>query len=111
METGAVRLGIAHGAARSLISSLVHNADKSSNGIRSVRNGVYLVTHESVIANYELPLNWGLLIKTGDSLIVRQKEFFLDSDEGMRLAILQRIAGRNERVGFPKGPSTIDLKQ
>ena len=55
-------------------------------------NLCYLVTVEHIITDYELPLNWGLLVQRGDSLEVVSKPVWQDSPEGSRLAILQRIA-------------------
>ena len=55
-------------------------------------NLCYLVTVEDIITNYELPLNWGLLVQRGESLEVVSKPVWQDSPEGARLSILQRIA-------------------
>ena len=55
-------------------------------------NLFYLVTVDGIIAEYELPLNCGLLVMEGDSLKVIRKPIWQESPEGSRLAVLQRIA-------------------
>lgn len=61
-------------------------------------NLFYLVTIGEILADYELPLNWGLLVKKGDSLELRRKPRWIEANEGSRLAVLQRIAMVSIRI-------------
>jgi len=55
-------------------------------------NLCYLVTVDGIIKNYELPLNWWLLVQKGDALEVMSKPVWQHSSEGARLGVLQAIA-------------------
>lgn len=55
-------------------------------------NLFYLVTPKNILKNYELPLNWGLLVENGDELELVRKPMWLESTEGSLLGVLQRIA-------------------
>jgi hypothetical protein len=60
-------------------------------------NLFYLVATEGIIEDYELPLDWGLLVKTGDALMLKQRPVWHDASPASRLAILQRIAVKTTR--------------
>jgi hypothetical protein len=55
-------------------------------------NLFYLVTLDDIIADHELPLRWGLLVKIGNILDLRRKPMWLEAHEGLRLTVLQKIA-------------------
>jgi len=55
-------------------------------------NLFYLVTPPHILKNYELPHGWGHLVKKGEGLELVQKPQWLESSEGSRLGILQRLA-------------------
>jgi hypothetical protein len=61
-------------------------------------NLFYLVTTDDIIADYELPLNWGLLVKKEKTLELRRKPVWIDVHEGSRLAVLQRLAMAGSRI-------------
>ncbi|MBS0657159.1 MAG: hypothetical protein JSR82_02785 [Verrucomicrobia bacterium] len=52
----------------------------------------WLVAEPEVFAPGEIPLGWGLLVRRGESLELRQRPALLDCHERTRLALLQRIA-------------------
>lgn len=55
-------------------------------------NLFYLVVTANIIANYELPLGWGLLVRNGESLVLAQRPVWNEVSPASRLAILHRIA-------------------
>lgn len=52
----------------------------------------WLVAEEEVFAEGEIPLGWGLLVRSGENLRIEQRPALLDCHERTRLALLQRIA-------------------
>lgn len=63
-------------------------------------NLFYLVTTKGLIKEYELPLNWGLLVSIGDGLELCRKPMWIDCSEGSRLAILQRLATKGTNLFY-----------
>ena len=61
-------------------------------------NLFYLVTEEGIIADCEVPLNCGLLVRDGCSLKMLRKPVWQESTPGARLAILHRIALSGTRL-------------
>ena len=97
--------------------SALHSADfnktKFENMVRyRCAKLLYLVTMNGIIADYELPLNWGLLEIAGDSLELLRKPIWMDSYDGSRLAILQRLAIKATRHAYPNGrPAGLENAQ
>ncbi len=60
-------------------------------------NALYLVAEPEVFAPAEVPVGWGLLVRSGDTLILGQRPTFLPSPDPMRLALLHRIAQATTR--------------
>ncbi len=68
-------------------------------------NLFYLVTLRGLIAEYELPLNCGLLVQEGDALVLVRKPIWQESSKGARLALLYRIAlAGTRRLELPALP-------
>jgi hypothetical protein len=55
-------------------------------------NLLYVVAEPGILTNADLPCGWGLLERTGDTLLVKAKPHWHDVGEDDRLAFLQRIA-------------------
>ena len=55
-------------------------------------NLCYLVVEDGILQDHEAPLLWGLLVRLGDSLVLRKKPVRIEVIESARLALLQRIA-------------------
>ena len=55
-------------------------------------NLCYLVVEEGIIQPHEVPLQWGLLVRRGESLILEKTPVWQDVPVPTRLDLLQRIA-------------------
>ena len=55
-------------------------------------NLCYLVVEDGIIEPHEVPLNWGLLVRRGESLVLERKPGWQDVTQPTRLELLQRIA-------------------
>ena len=54
----------------------------------------YLVVDENVLKPHEVPLGWGLLVRSGDVLELVAKPAWQDISAEVQLIFLQRIAAR-----------------
>src|SRR5579862_1123367 len=57
-------------------------------------NLCYLVVEENILAEHETPALWGVLVRRGDQLILEKLPAWQEVAEPVRLALLERIAGR-----------------
>ena len=55
-------------------------------------NLCYLVVEDGIMEPHEVPLNWGLLVRRGELLVLDQRPVWQDVTEPTRLALLQQIA-------------------
>lgn len=88
---------------RSLVARLALLERKLAEGVKFSRiarygaaNFCYLVVEEGVLRRLgEVPVGWGCLVREEGTLRMEREAKRLVSSEGARLALLERIAGRN----------------
>lgn len=59
---------------------------------------LYLVSEEGIFAPAEIPAGWGLLVRTGDQLVLKRPPAALDSAAEQRAALLESIAVAGTRA-------------
>jgi hypothetical protein len=74
--------------------SIVHGTKFDRLAAYRLANLHYLVTEENLIEPHELPLGWGLLVRTGDSLELAEKPTWQEIAAEEQVIFLQRIAYR-----------------
>lgn len=61
-------------------------------------NLFYVVAEDDLLEPHEVPVCWGLLVRRGTSLELRQKPVWRDAEESCRLALLHKIAAAGTRA-------------
>ena len=60
-------------------------------------NLFYVVAEDGIFEPHEIPLYWGLLVRRGDRLELREKPVWQDLEDHERLALLHKIAASGTR--------------
>ncbi|MDB6155011.1 MAG: hypothetical protein JWL90_3464 [Chthoniobacteraceae bacterium] len=76
-----------------MLSGQLHSQTKLDNLLKwKAANLHYRVVEPSVLNEHELPLGWGLLVRSGDRLTLQVRPEWHEIDEQTRLTFLHRVA-------------------
>ncbi len=81
------------------ISRQLHGQTKMENLFKwNAANLHYLVVEPGLVADHEIPLGWGLLVRDGQRLDLRLRPEFKEIAEESRLAFLHRVAAAGTKA-------------
>jgi hypothetical protein len=75
------------------LSRRLHGQMKMENFFKwNAANLHYLVVEPGLVADHEIPIGWGLLVRDGERLVLRVRPELRDIPEETRLGLLHRVA-------------------